>query len=119
MGYYTNYNLLVENENKFSKEELIQASRTLATLSGLIEPEYITDNVREPFGWVSDDCMKWYDFESDMTKLGSIFPEMVFVLYGEGEERDDNWRLFVKGEQVEYQPGRIIFDKTPEWVYGE
>lgn len=119
MGYYTYFNLVVENEDKFSKEELIKASRALAEITDIVEPSYIKDDTNYPFCWVSEDSMKWYDFESDMMKLGELFPEMIFVLYGEGEEKDDIWRLYIKGKEAEFQTAHIYFDPRPDWSYSE
>lgn len=117
MGYYTYFNLSVENEKDFSKEELLNASRALAEITNIVEPSYIREDVINPFYWVSEDSMKWYDFEKDMTRLGELFPKMIFVLYGEGEERDDTWRLFVKEKEVVFQMAHIYYDPRPDWSY--
>ena len=64
-------------------------------------------------GDIADDSMKWYEWESDMLTLSSEFPEMEFVLYGEGEERDDNWRAFFKNGECVYQQAHMYYDPEP------
>lgn len=34
---------------------------------------------------------KWYDVDDDMFKLSRAFPEVLFHLWGNGEEADDLW----------------------------
>lgn len=118
MGYYTYFNLDVENRENFSKEELLKASRTLAEITDFVKPSYVEDNdYRDPFFWVREDSMKWYDYERDMAKLGELFPDMIFFLYGEGEDRDDNWRLIVRGKNSDFQKAHIYYGPRPEWSY--
>lgn len=117
IGYYTYYSLSVENEDNFSKEELVKASRALAEITNIVKPSYIKDDTDYPFYWISEDSMKWYDYDRDMTKLGELFPDMIFVLYGEGEDRDDNWRLIIKGKNCDFQRAHIHYGPRPGWSY--
>lgn len=114
IGYYTWYNLTVENE--VPHEEVVRAARALAEITNFIEPEKVSD-AWNPFDFISYDSMKWYDWEHDMQALAFLFPDIVFCLWGEGEERDDNWRFYIKGDKAVLQHGVIVFDPRPEWSY--
>jgi len=51
--------------------------------------------------------MKWYSHEEDMMNLTTIFPDLVFVLKGEGEDSGDSWiKIFHNGKQSFYQEQR-------------
>lgn len=51
--------------------------------------------------------MKWYSHEEDMMNLTGIFPDLVFVLKGEGEDSGDSWiKIFHDGNQSFYQEQR-------------
>jgi len=115
MGYYTYYDLSVVNEDKFSKEELIKAAKALANITDIIDEKDISEDY--PFSWISDESMKWYDYDSDMTELSGLFPEMKFKLYGEGEERDDNWIAYYYNGEGTICQGHLYFDDPPEWIY--
>lgn len=46
----------------------------------------------------SSECIKWYPehYEKELTQLSKMFPEVLFILDGEGEEAGDLWRMFFK-----------------------
>lgn len=120
MGYYTDFDLEVLNSQEFSYEEIIAASYKLCEITNLYDSDDVKEyckNYSDPFGWLTTDSWKWYDCEEDMIKLGKLFPEMCFCLSGNGEDRDDNWRLFIKGDKIERQEARIVFDPAPDWSY--
>lgn len=60
--------------------------------------------------------LKWYDFEEDMKEISKEFPDYLFVLYGEGEERDDNWRAVFYNGVENYAEAHISF---PYFNYDE
>ena len=114
MSYYTWYHLTVENN--VSREEEVKAAKALAEITGFISPERVEESY-SPFDFISYDSMKWYDWESDMDELAHAFPDIVFCLWGEGEERDDNWRCYFRGKDEELQPGTISYAPRPDWSY--
>jgi hypothetical protein len=54
--------------------------------------EYIEANeeLRDAVG-SNQSHVKWYEHDDDMLKLSKEFPEVTFILSGEGEESDDMW----------------------------
>lgn len=117
MGYYTYYNLDVMNSEKFTPEQLINASKALAKI--MDEESYADVDslpVGNPFLWLSDDSMKWYEHDDDMIKLSKEFPEMTFRLFGEGEDHEDMWVAYYRDGRASTCYAHIIYDPMPDWV---
>lgn len=114
MGYYTSYILNVRNDVPLERQR--RAAIRLADIleeDEIIKKELLVSSF--PFDFISYDSMKWYDWERDMSILAEEFPDIDFVLYGEGEEWDDMWRAFFKGHNYEFQLAHIYFDPEPNF----
>ena len=99
MGYYTNYQL--ETNAPGIEEEI---ARDIANRSG-----YEGDIFRHAFCEV-----KWYEHERDMLHVSKRFPNVVFILSGEGEENNDVWKKrFLNGEVWEIRP-EVSWPEFPE-----
>jgi len=90
MGYYTNYTLKIhEGERRIQDilaEEFVQDEYNL---------EYIFDEGGEP----CDSC-KWYDHEKEMRSFSKKYPDVTFVLSGEGEEAGDLWKKYFRNGKM-------------------
>lgn len=103
MGYYTFFNLdAYENYSYVTTEREEEISTVLSE---------IVDIAFNNFGGLSYDSLKWYDHDDDMLKLSKMFPDVTFVLYGEGEERDDNWVTYYKNGDSEFCGAQIVYDR--------
>jgi hypothetical protein len=60
-----------------------------------------------------EESSKWYEFNSDMLKLSEMFPNVVFCLWGEGEDRDDNWRVVYNDGSAASSHGKIVYAYEP------
>lgn len=60
------------------------------------------------------DDVKWYYHEEDMKDLSLKFPEIVFVLRGEGEDNDDTWYKYFKNGKMQSCYAVITFDEYDE-----
>lgn len=87
MGYYTCYELTLENE---FNPKIIGGVRSMLEDLGIIG--YALDS---HFGCY--DSVKWYNHEEDMIKVSKAFPEVHFCLSGKGEESEDIWKSHFKG----------------------
>ena len=94
MGYYTYFSLSYfgspEDEQALQNFEPNQEDFTYPPdfIKGIIESGY--------------EEAKWYDWEKDMQKLTKIFPNITFVLTGDGEESGDVWEWRGKGDKYEF-----------------
>lgn len=49
----------------------------------------------------------WYDFEKDFANFAKDFPDVLFIVHGDGEESDDIWEQRFKGFKNEYHKTEI------------
>ena len=102
MGYYTNYSLSVTNAD----DDVIKAiERTVVDEWGLtrwVDGEWYASEV------------KWYYHDDDMLKLSALFPDVLFDLYGQGEDSEDMWHTYYKNGMMQHCPARIEFDPYDE-----
>ena len=112
MGYYTSYSLYVLNTKKdnISNEELEKASASLFKKVF----DYATFLPSASFEWLFDEPLKWYDHCDDMIELAQEYPEMIFMLEGHGEDREDHWREYYQGDR--YKRVVMHWDPAPEWA---
>ena len=122
MGYYTYYTMEarnIKNEDQYNAivEEMKKAELyAFEDHSGVFdESEYykVTHDAR----FDTYDETKWYNHEYDMVKLSKLFPNVVFKLHGDGEERDDMWNKYFQDGKCEECFVHIIYDKPHiiEW----
>ena len=45
---------------------------------------------------------KWYDWETDVFNVSKKFPNVYFVIYGDGEENGDVWRYYCCNGKYKY-----------------
>ena len=100
MGYYTDYKLSVSAVNEDQEEALEKIFS-----DGLGMEEWGEE-------WFASG--KWYDHEEDMKRISLEFPNVLFELYGDGEESDDMWYKYFRNGKMQYCPARIEFDPYDE-----
>lgn len=83
MGYYTDFRL------EFNSTSANQIQTRLEELSGYS----FTNSSRT----LCLDSAKWYDYDAHMKQLASEYPDVLFTLYGDGEERGDIWVQYYQG----------------------
>lgn len=103
VGYGTRYSLGV-HEGKNTIAEVFEEHGI--DFNGL---NYAFDEYGESLGDV-----KWYDHEEDMLMLSEAYPELVFVLYGEGEEQGDMWYKYFKNNKMQSCYPQITFEGYKE-----
>lgn len=103
MGYYTRFNLEYEPVKGFTitPEQLTELREEFAKALGFTEAfDELT----------SGDCpeWKWYECTEDMTKIAQKFPNILFTLEGEGEDREDWWIEQFCGETYHRSNAEIV-----------
>ena len=127
MGYNTEYSLVIDNsqvkdeieKKKQSEIEEIQQSNISDELKMRlikdVKKTYNTDIVYvddvidllnfDPFG---NKC-KWYDHTEDMRKISEKYQNVIFSLYGNGEEDGDMWVKYFMNGKVQYEKAVITY----------
>lgn len=79
MGYYTNYDLSYKGR---------VAEKTVIHTLAKVNSGYFDYDAKYLDTLFSDE-MKWYCHEEDMLKVSTELPDVLFTLYGEGEDAND------------------------------
>lgn len=107
MGYYTNYKMIVLDENGRDTDS---AENPVFEDKDLYGSEVSVQQIIEG----DLDACKWYDHDKDMIEYSKRFPDFVFILDGEGEESGDIWRKFYKnGKSYEWKLEYALPDFDP------
>lgn len=106
MGYYTYYNLEVRDLN--TDEPISEALEAEITrkLAVILELE---DNEDTTFEDLFFDELKWYDYEEDLEELSKEYPDLIFILSGEGEDREDVWRKWFCNGYIDGGMAEIVY----------
>lgn len=112
MGYYTNCNLqafLPDTERWHYLDDGLLSEQIAAAVE---QHEYLSAC------WNNWESQKLHESEDtikpELTKLSAQFPNLVFEFTGEGEERDDNWKLWAMAGHVQLVPGSDIWGLQPK-----
>ena len=96
MGYYTSFELTMHPSQPQEREtEII---RNIISLMDCVDIDEIKESEVE---WFLCDALKWYDHEDNMIEVSKRFPDVIFVLYGEGEENGDIWNEYYSNGECE------------------
>jgi hypothetical protein len=89
MGYNTSYSLEVLNTDDLTDDQrdAMWAETVDGDYTSLYDLAYNPGNL---------DDMKWYSHEGDMRRISSKYPNVLFVLGGEGEESGDIWKAWFR-----------------------
>ena len=97
MGYYTAYNLVIQNGD----DSLIETFRK--------ENENANYALNED-GDTLEYC-KWYNHEEDLKNFSAKYPEVVFILEGDGEESGDMWKKYFQNGKCQTANAHITFEE--------
>jgi len=98
MGYYTKYELEIENE----KGEFIDTTPFIKEIEKIVD--------YNPF----EEPSKWYEAINDMKKISKKYPDLIFILYGKGEDPEDIWKYYFKNGKSQFAPAIIKFEEFDE-----
>ena len=59
--------------------------------------------------WYAEGSVKWYESEDDIREISRMFPDVTFMLEGDGEDAEDFWRAYFKDGDYEYCRGKISY----------
>jgi len=98
MGYYTSFSV------KHNSEDEAEVSAIRDEIYKMNLPEF-WENDERTFGAYA----KWYDVDEDMSLLSSKFPQVLFVVDGEGEDGGDLWRMYAYGGAIQIERAEISY----------
>lgn len=113
MGYYTYYTFEIhKNEGKVSAYEIIEWIKKhmdeenedfFYPFEESINDLFLNDEnhlkASENLELYPCDICKWYDYDEEMELLAKQFPTVIFELHGDGEDSDDCWNAYYKGDK--------------------
>ncbi len=132
MGYVTRFDLQITKNGKDAFEEfrsLIELGRKYDSMKEeeleCFKPEYVAkllnasqaleeiSDLKEELGYFLQglkncDEMKWYDHEDDMRRISAAFPDFLFKLSGEGEEKTDVWTKWFLNSKMQGGMAQIV-----------
>jgi len=98
MGYYTDYELIVDPYSVWHE------CPTCGHTSFINHQENLCKYIGyDPF----EQACKWYDWKVDMIAYSKKFPEFIFTLHGEGEESGDIWTAYFMGGKVQVEKAQV------------
>lgn len=103
MGYSTRYTLEVHDGEETIHDILEAVGESFEGL------DYAVDINGE-----SIEEAKWYSHEEDMLELSLKYPEVVFLLHGEGEENGDLWNMYFKNGKKQNCNAVVVYEEFDE-----
>lgn len=106
MGYYTNFELSVDQDEEAVRE-------FLSSEDGNLTGGYLSSWLEYWSGsWSANG--KWYEHSEDMKFLSTRFPDVLFTLTGDGEETGDLWAKYYKGGKEQIAKAEITYEEFDE-----
>lgn len=116
MGYSSNYELYIGEEKNGSFEQFDRSDEMFIR---------IANEFRESCDWAMGtidenghpiESQKWYSSDADLAKFSKRYPDLVFMLYREGEENLDAEQIYAKGGVSVNNYIHVFFDPyDPAW----
>jgi len=103
MGYYTDFSMEIYDSDGQCVIGTIHSERDIHDI--VMYPEqhrtdvvealrYIKEHSDEYYGLLGEERCTWYDHQDEMKKVSNNYPDLVFILHGEGEEQGDIWTAY-------------------------
>ncbi|MBO1582684.1 hypothetical protein [Bacillus sp. XF8] len=109
MGYYTDHTLQTTNANTSKILSDLYEKMEAGSLDFDTEIFYAVDKYGEFY-----DSTKWYDYETEMSAISRLYPDVIFELSGKGEEAGDLWKAYFKNGKIQRCPAEITYDEYDE-----
>ncbi len=108
MGYYTCFTLEIKTADNLGAHP-----DDMAIIAKLRETNEMAAYALDETGYSHNDA-KWYDHEEQLREFSRLYPDALFVLYGDGEGSDDFWYEYFKNGKMQSAPVRLEYDEFDE-----
>lgn len=95
MGYYTYHTLSMESESPIN-------ARAIFDYAQENKMEFVDGFRLSGNDFETTNEIKWYEHEKEMRNLSKHFPDILFILHGEGEERGDIWDEYYRAGKMQH-----------------
>jgi len=104
MGYNTCFELFgFESESDFLKHKNMDDGKLERIF------DWIKNNKINGMEYEYLDDAKWYHWEEDMIDLSKAYPDIIFELYGDGDDSEDVWKSVFYNGKHEHVAQRSYF----------
>lgn len=113
MGYYTKFELDIKGAGERWVTGVDENGIKTRVNIG-VDHDEITRELLTLAGYDSlfdDDTHKWYEHDNNMREISRKYPDILFVLSGEGEESGDLWRCYYKAGKAQRSIASIIYEE--------
>ena len=111
MGYRTYHSLTVyDNKLSYLKKETEEHEMLI---SKFVNQKEGLDEEESNFS-IFEDEEKWYDCEENMKEYSLLYPDLIFMIHGDGEESEDFWDEYFKNGKKQFCPGKVLYDDYDE-----
>jgi hypothetical protein len=93
MGYQTDFEVTFDADKATTQQVFVD----LTIISGYVFDNFYLYNA------------KWYEHDRDMRELSKKYPDILFTVYGRGEESDDMWYAYYQNGKSQHCPAEIVF----------
>jgi len=113
MGYYTKFDLEISGTGERWVTGVDAKGEKIKVNIG-IDKDEVTRELVDLSGYDSlfdDDTHKWYEYDENMLEISRRYPDLLFILSGEGEESGDLWRNYYKNGKCQRELAKIEYGK--------
>lgn len=105
MGYYTRYDFSIVEADGLG---YVEHKRKLELIDSFRKECHNAAYAFDEFG-NSNDEVKWYDCQKDILEFSIKHPSIIFLISGVGEERSDDWKLYVQDGHSQISRAETIY----------
>lgn len=106
MGYYSNFKISTIGDAELSTEDLLNI------FNNQIADEFILNSEQDKIETQED--IQFREWELFMKTLSQHYSKTLFLIEGEGEDKRDIWRAFVRKGEIFYQKAIITYPDIPK-----
>ena len=111
MGYYTHYNLQVMHfDHETKRVSLVESDDTNIEVISHLRKTFDNAAYAIDKNGDSSEKTKWYDHGKHLKEFSALYPDLLFVLDGNGEDADDLWVKYFLNGKMQVAMAKIVFE---------